>query len=98
MILVLSTKLALLLLLSFSCLSRYELPRLFPLLNSQVMWHPNYDKETVDNDVALVMLAAPIIFPGDNRIAPVCLPAPSEPYEDVSAVVTGWGTLSEGKH
>ncbi|XP_042892757.1 proclotting enzyme-like [Penaeus japonicus] len=55
--------------------------------------HPNYEDETVDNDIALLEVE-PIEF--SDRVMPVCLPEQKDDYDDVSATVTGWGTLSEG--
>ncbi|XP_026169540.1 vitamin K-dependent protein C [Mastacembelus armatus] len=64
--------------------------------------HPNYDRLTVDNDIALLRLEAPV--PLSDYIVPVCLPV-REMAERVLhlngtvTVVTGWGkdTL-EGTH
>ncbi|XP_064100709.1 trypsin-1-like, partial [Macrobrachium nipponense] len=63
---------------------------------SQIIVHPAYNSNTMDNDMALIKLATPITFPADNRIAPVCLPSASNLYENVNAIVTGWGTTSSG--
>lgn len=64
---------------------------------SQVIIHEEYNRRTLDNDIALVQLAEPIVFPSNNTIAPVCLPTPGNLYENVLATITGWGTLSSGK-
>lgn len=62
---------------------------------SQIEIHPNYNStKHVDNDIALVKLKSPIQFSTDNKIAPVCLPPPGDLYENVEAIVTGWGDLS----
>ena len=45
-------------------------------------------------DLALLRLTTFISF-ADNRIAPVCLASIGD-FGDVSAVITGWGTTSEG--
>ncbi|XP_064090215.1 trypsin-1-like [Macrobrachium nipponense] len=63
---------------------------------SAIHRHPQFDTSTFDNDLALLKLSQPIAFPSDNKIAPICLPPPSLLYENVSATVTGWGTLSSG--
>ncbi|XP_066942680.1 transmembrane protease serine 9-like [Macrobrachium rosenbergii] len=63
---------------------------------SQIIVHPQYNSGTYDNDMALLKLSSPIPFPSDNKIAPVCLPDPQNAYDDVDAIVTGWGTLSSG--
>ncbi|XP_066942638.1 trypsin-like [Macrobrachium rosenbergii] len=58
--------------------------------------HPSYDTKTQNNDVALLQLSTPITFTNDNKIAPVCLPTKQNAYENVEAIVTGWGTTSSG--
>ncbi|XP_069974520.1 ovochymase-1-like [Penaeus vannamei] len=55
--------------------------------------HPDYEDETVDNDIALLEVE-PIEF--SRRVTPVCLPEQTDAYDDVLATVTGWGTLSAG--
>ncbi|XP_064092983.1 trypsin alpha-3-like [Macrobrachium nipponense] len=63
---------------------------------SQIMVHSGYNRNTQDNDIALIKLTSPITFPADNTIAPVCLPAPGNLYDSVTATVTGWGTTTSG--
>ncbi|KAK7066899.1 hypothetical protein SK128_027104 [Halocaridina rubra] len=62
----------------------------------QITIHPNYNSNTLNNDLALIKLSSPLTFPDDNTIAPVCLPPPGDSYSNVQATVTGWGTLSQG--
>ncbi|XP_066939221.1 trypsin-1-like [Macrobrachium rosenbergii] len=62
----------------------------------QIIIHPDYDVQFMDNDIALIQLKTPITFPSNNKIAPVCLPSGNSLYENVDAVATGWGTLSYG--
>ncbi|XP_038592631.1 prostasin-like isoform X1 [Micropterus salmoides] len=40
---------------------------------SQIVKHPNYDKETFNNDIALLKLSSPVTF--TDYIRPVCLAA-----------------------
>jgi len=57
--------------------------------------HPNYDAKTADYDFAIVTLCESVSFTTD--ISPACLPSSSSnEYEHVVAVVTGWGTLTNG--
>lgn len=62
----------------------------------QVIRHKGYyaNASGSDNDIALLKLAEPIVFPSNNKIAPVCLPRPGELYENVVATVTGWGNTT----
>ncbi|XP_071526051.1 trypsin-1-like isoform X2 [Panulirus ornatus] len=62
----------------------------------EIIWHEDYDPDTFDNDVALMRLKEPIVFPSDNKIAPVCLPVDDDDdYTGVDATVTGWGSIVE---
>ena len=57
--------------------------------------HPNYNSNNVVNDFAILRLCEPVTF--TEHIAPACLPASSaNNYDSVTAVVSGWGTLSQG--
>jgi len=62
----------------------------------QTIQHPQYSSRTLNNDIALVQLASPITFNSDNKVAPVCLPPPTQLFSDVNAIITGWGTLTSG--
>ncbi|XP_068231114.1 trypsin-like [Palaemon carinicauda] len=63
---------------------------------SSIIMHPNYNKTTYNNDVALIKLTSAITFPSDNKIAPACLPNADNDYSNVEATVTGWGKLTHG--
>ncbi|XP_042229941.1 trypsin-like, partial [Homarus americanus] len=63
---------------------------------AQIIVHPSYNRNTYDNDIALLKLTNPITFTSDNKIAPVCFPTSGELYSNVDATVTGWGTLTSG--
>jgi len=60
---------------------------------AEIIIHPNYNSETIDNDFAILRLAKPVAF--NKEMRPACLPAdPSATYAEVIATVTGWGALS----
>ena len=62
---------------------------------SAITHHPSYNHTTLDFDVSVLTLAAPINF--SSTAAPVCLPASeSSLYTDEVATVIGWGDTSEG--
>ncbi|XP_063602625.1 transmembrane protease serine 2-like [Penaeus indicus] len=63
---------------------------------AEIVSHPSYDSNTLDNDIALIRLTTEIQFPSDNKIAPVCLPTAGEMYDNVDATITGWGAQQEG--
>ncbi|XP_034101912.1 trypsin-1 [Drosophila albomicans] len=61
---------------------------------SRVLVHPNYSTVNFDSDIALIRFNEPVRLGIDMH--PVCLPTPTETYAGQTAVVTGWGALSEG--
>jgi secreted trypsin-like serine protease len=64
----------------------------------QVIVHPGYDANIFDNDIALLHLAAPVVF-GDSvgLISLVTGPqADALTAPGISALVSGWGSLEEG--
>ncbi|CAL4122433.1 unnamed protein product, partial [Meganyctiphanes norvegica] len=63
---------------------------------AQIIRHPDYKSSTMQNDVALLRLAQPLTFGGDNKIAPICPPEAGNLYSSIDATVTGWGTISSG--
>ncbi|XP_068126493.1 transmembrane protease serine 2 isoform X2 [Hyperolius riggenbachi] len=65
-------------------------------LVERIISHPNYDKETKDNDIALMKLKSSIIFTADT-IKPVCLPNAGMPWSDTqSCWISGWGYTYQG--
>ncbi|KAA8585729.1 hypothetical protein FQN60_004423, partial [Etheostoma spectabile] len=55
--------------------------------------NPNYNSDTMDNDIALLLLSYPVTF--TNYIRPVCLaPADGTYPAGTTCWVTGWGTIS----
>ncbi|XP_022617030.1 trypsin II-P29-like [Seriola dumerili] len=56
--------------------------------------HPSYDTLTLDNDICLLMLSAPVNF--TNYIQPICLAAEGSTFHNgTSSWVTGWGDTVE---
>jgi len=61
----------------------------------QTYVHPNYNPSTIDYDVALLRLSAPVNFAGN--IQPVKLaPSTSGDFSGGSATCTGWGLTTQG--
>ncbi|KAF2359919.1 CUB domain [Trinorchestia longiramus] len=61
---------------------------------SQKIIHENYEKQTVDNDIALLKLAEHVYY--TSAISPVCLPFKfaNPNFEGWMGTIAGWGTLS----
>ena len=60
---------------------------------SAVKSHPQFQRKTLNYDVALLRLAAPVTF--TDTVMPVCLGQGGAPHTGKSAVVAGWGSLSD---
>ena len=60
-----------------------------------VVIHPQYNKATQDNDIAIVKLKSPLTF--NNNVKNACLPESSFAPQS-KAVVSGWGTTINGKY
>lgn len=55
--------------------------------------HPHYNKNNVDNDIALLKLDSPLEL--TQRVWPACLPEQSEELEpELMATILGWGAIS----
>ncbi|CAG4970027.1 unnamed protein product [Parnassius apollo] len=61
---------------------------------SHVTQHPDFNRFTYDNDIAVLRLADPI---PDNLYKPACLPDFEDDHrlEGVEAIVSGWGSTIE---
>jgi len=57
--------------------------------------HPDYNREAkYDKDIAILTLCKPLMF--TEAVGPICLPDPAQDYDNVKALVTGWGRLRSG--
>ncbi|XP_058984785.1 trypsin eta-like [Musca domestica] len=63
-------------------------------LVERIVLHENYNPALTENDVALLHLATPIVLNGVNIDAAVLAKQPTK--IGATALVTGWGTTSEG--
>jgi secreted trypsin-like serine protease len=61
----------------------------------KIIQDPNWNPETADYDYSILELAEAVTF--SETVRPACLPDNTvETYEEQTATVTGWGTLSSG--
>lgn len=61
----------------------------------QIKVHPDFNRATLQNDIALIRVGEQILF--EPNIYPACLPeGPLELDEGVSLVVAGWGPTTNG--
>lgn len=61
---------------------------------SQIIVHPDYSRQSHNNDMALLRLSSPVNF--TNYIQPVCLAAEGSTFNNETMWVTGWGTINSG--
>ena len=55
--------------------------------------HPEYNDQTLRNDLALLVLSTPV----DTKVyVPICLSNPDTNYTSLEAMVLGWGRTQEG--
>jgi len=64
----------------------------------EIIMHDQYDRRTVNNDIALLKLKTPVPIGSPNTtIVPACLPANNDAdFSGINATVSGWGLLSDG--
>jgi len=58
--------------------------------------HEDYDPSTLSNDISILTLTTPVDLNEHPHIKPACLPALNANFDDATATVSGWGTLSSG--
>jgi len=64
---------------------------------ADVIIHPRYNQDTMDNDIALIQLSQP--YEDAPNIAPICLPFNyrGENFNGKTVVASGWGAEKEGQ-
>ena len=61
---------------------------------SQIIIHPDYNDDTINNDIALIKLSSPVTF--TDYIRPVCLASNSSQFHSSTPCwSTGWGKLGK---
>lgn len=61
----------------------------------EIITHPNYNCDKVENDIALIKLHKPIDF--SNQVSPICVASRENPHQlsGTKAIVSGWGWTNE---
>jgi len=63
----------------------------------RIVRHPNYDADTISNDIALVRVANPLYVAGESTVTPIALPRQGqESAVGRNSTVSGWGVTAEG--
>lgn len=60
---------------------------------TSIVLHENYDSNTAANDISLLKVSTPLTF--DSYVAAIPIPNQEQSFSG-DAVVSGWGTLTEG--
>uniref|UniRef100_F6XB42 Peptidase S1 domain-containing protein n=1 Tax=Ornithorhynchus anatinus TaxID=9258 RepID=F6XB42_ORNAN len=61
----------------------------------RLVMHPQFSQETMDHDIALVLLDTPFHFGKDT--GPICMPLLRDPLTWPDCWVAGWGQTAEGE-
>ncbi|CAL4222588.1 unnamed protein product, partial [Meganyctiphanes norvegica] len=59
----------------------------------KVLLHPDFDRPTFVNDVALLILQKDAVL--GASVLPICLPQPGQVFDGADCIVTGWGKDAE---
>ena len=73
-----------------------DTPRFF-LNVSDIKQHPEFDNNTYQNNIAVLVLSSPVDLKAHPNIKPACLPTrqTKSALKNGEAVFSGWGTLSQ---
>jgi hypothetical protein len=61
---------------------------------SKIIVHENFNENTFENDIALVMLNKSVEF--EDTIQPICLPKQMEDFSGQTGYVSGFGVIQYG--
>jgi len=60
-----------------------------------VIIHPQWDRPTIDYDIAVLEMGAPFDF-SDPRLGPACLPSSNDVHDNKPVTISGWGRTGDG--
>ena len=61
---------------------------------AEIRQHPNYDANTISNDISILVLAQTLQLDKYPNIKPACLPGALESFSYYDAVISGLGHIS----
>lgn len=61
---------------------------------TNIIRHKDFKRHNMDNDIALLLLAEPLMF--NEQTAPICMPLHSTPPSWQECWVAGWGITNSG--
>ncbi|XP_064471328.1 trypsin-1-like [Ornithodoros turicata] len=65
----------------------------FDIPADKIIVHRKFNKDTFQNDIALVRLKRPINFRRNPHLVPICLPESGMDFKGTWCMATGWGDL-----
>ncbi|XP_037277741.1 trypsin-1-like [Rhipicephalus microplus] len=62
----------------------------------KIIKHPQWDKDTMENDYALLELKTPLDFEGWHKhLMPICLPEKDQDFVGQNCTISGWGLTKD---
>ncbi|KAL3205943.1 hypothetical protein MRX96_040532 [Rhipicephalus microplus] len=62
----------------------------------KIIKHPQWNKDTMENDYALLELKTPLDFEGWHKhLMPICLPEKDQDFEGQNCTISGWGLTKD---
>lgn len=62
----------------------------------QIIVHPDYSKNTMQNDIAILVLESAVIYGPTERIRWLCLDRGMTVSDDLECYISGWGVTKCG--
>ena len=66
------------------------------LLVDRILMHPNYNRRSGENDIALVAFSDSISIGNNNYFVPACVPAGRNDYSGIMGKMAAWGSSDLG--
>lgn len=64
----------------------------------QIRKHPDWDRDTLRNDYAMLKLQTPLDFGGRHKhLMPICLPEKDDDFEGLNCTASGWGLTKDSE-